>query len=83
MIKHRIDGPGIYNWFEGASFYYDLNDHGVLGNIYAGLDEFESMSFLLHTMREEDTFFDVGSNSGIDSVLSGKVIKSNIDNRYR
>ena len=76
MIKLRIYGKGIYYWFEGSSFYYDNKDHGVLGNIYAGLDEFESMSFLLHTMREEDTFFDVGSNSGIYSVLSGKVVKS-------
>jgi FkbM family methyltransferase len=76
MIIIRTYRKGIYNWFSGAKFYYDIQDHGVLGNIYAGLDEFESMSFLLHTMRRRDTFFDVGSNSGIYSILSAKVLKS-------
>ena len=66
----------VYSWLQGSSFYFDGKDSGVLGNIYTGLDEFESMSFLLHAMREQDTFFDIGSNSGIYSVLSGKVIKS-------
>lgn len=78
MMKVRIPTKKkmVYSWIDDSSFYFDGNDHGVTGNIYTGLDEFESMSFLMHTMRQEDTFFDIGSNSGIYSVLSGKVVKS-------
>lgn len=46
---------------------------GVTGNIYCGLHEFEDMSFLLHFLREADTFFDVGANVGSYTLLaSGK-----------
>ena len=40
---------------------------------YMGLAEFEEMGFLLHFLREEDYFVDVGANVGSFSVLSSAV----------
>ncbi len=49
---------------------------GVTGNIYAGLHEFEDMAFLLHFLREEDFFADIGANVGSYTVLAAGVCKS-------
>lgn len=46
---------------------------GVTGNIYTGLHEFNDMSFLLHFLRPEDTFFDVGANVGSYTLLASGV----------
>jgi FkbM family methyltransferase len=47
---------------------------GATGNIYCGLHEFEDMSFLLHFLRPEDLFVDIGANIGSYTILaSGQV----------
>jgi FkbM family methyltransferase len=43
---------------------------GATGNIYCGLHEFEDMAFLLHVLRPDDTFVDVGANVGSYTVLA-------------
>ncbi len=43
---------------------------GLTGNLYSGLHEFYDMAFLLHYLRPNDVFFDVGSNVGSYSILS-------------
>lgn len=48
--------------------------NGLTGNIYCGLHEFESMGFLLHMLRPDDLFVDVGANAGTYTVLAGKAI---------
>lgn len=45
-------------------------DAGFTGNIYAGLHEFEDMGFLLHAVRPDDLFVDVGANVGSYTVLA-------------
>ena len=47
---------------------------GATGNVYAGLHEFEDMAFLLHYLRKDDLFIDVGANVGSYTVLAGGVI---------
>jgi thymidylate synthase len=47
---------------------------GATGNIYAGLHEFEDMAFLLHLLRSEDMFADVGSNIGSYTILASGVV---------
>ena len=46
---------------------------GATGNIYTGLHEFEDMSFLLHFLKEDDLFVDIGANVGSYTVLASKV----------
>jgi FkbM family methyltransferase len=43
---------------------------GATGNIYLGLHEFDDMGFLLHFLRPQDTFFDIGANVGSYTVLA-------------
>lgn len=43
---------------------------GATGNIYMGLHDFAEMAFLLHFLREEDLFMDVGANVGTYTVLA-------------
>ena len=46
---------------------------GATGNIYFGLHEFEEMGFLLHFLRREDLFVDIGANVGSYTVLASGV----------
>lgn len=39
-------------------------------NLYCGLHEFSEMSFLLHVLRKEDLFIDVGANVGSYTILA-------------
>jgi len=45
---------------------------GATGNIYTGLLEFEDMGFLLHVLRPEDVFADVGANVGVYTILAAR-----------
>lgn len=47
---------------------------GATGNFYTGLDEFADMAFLLHFLREDDLFCDVGANIGSFSVLASGAV---------
>ena len=45
-------------------------------NIYRGLFEYEDMLFLLHALRPENIFVDVGANVGAYTILSSKVVNA-------
>lgn len=47
---------------------------GATGNLYCGLHEFEDMAFVLHFLREEDLFVDVGANIGSYTVLAAGAV---------
>ncbi|HVW15740.1 MAG TPA: FkbM family methyltransferase [Mucilaginibacter sp.] len=53
-----------------VKFYARKGLTGITGNIYTGLHEFNDMAFLLHFLRPEDTFFDVGANVGSYTLLA-------------
>ena len=59
-----------YNWVDDLQFSVSKGDAGMVGNIYYGLYEFEESIFLLHTLRSEDIFLDVGANIGHYSLLT-------------
>jgi FkbM family methyltransferase len=50
---------------------------GATGNIYLGLHEFNDMGFLLHFLRPNDLFYDVGANIGSYTVLASAHCKAN------
>ncbi len=51
---------------------------GATGNVYAGMHEFQDMAFVLHILRPEDLFVDVGANIGSYTVLAGGVRGSDV-----
>ncbi|HXI69421.1 MAG TPA: FkbM family methyltransferase [Verrucomicrobiae bacterium] len=50
---------------------------GATGNIYCGLHEFADMAFVLHVLRSDDLFLDIGANIGSYTVLAAKVAGAN------
>ena len=57
-------------WFKGIYLNIEKGDTGLTGNYYLGLHEFYDMGFLIHSLKEKDTFLDVGSNLGAYSLLA-------------
>ncbi len=49
---------------------------GATGNFYTGLHEFGDMGFLLHFLRSQDLFVDVGANIGSFTVLASGVAQA-------
>jgi FkbM family methyltransferase len=47
---------------------------GATGNVYCGLHDFEDMSFVLHALRPDDLFVDVGANAGAYTVLAAGAV---------
>ncbi len=47
---------------------------GATGNIYCGLHEFEEMALVLHALRPDDVFVDVGANVGSYTLLAAGVV---------
>jgi FkbM family methyltransferase len=72
-----LPGPVVYNWIEGTRFIVRSGETGLTGNIYLGLHEFEDMAFLLHFLKKDDLFIDVGANAGSYTILACGVKKAN------
>lgn len=58
---------------ENTSLLVQRNMTGATGNYYVGLHEFEDMAFLLHFLRKEDVFCDIGANIGSYTILASGV----------
>lgn len=65
-----IPGEVIFNWVNGAKIIIRPGETGLTGNLYCGLQEFADMAFLLHVLRKEDLFVDVGANVGSYTILA-------------
>jgi len=75
LIRWQIGSrlaPGaiVYEWINGSKFLVTAGEAGLTGNIYAGLHEFPEMGYLLHVLRDDDLFVDVGANVGAYSILA-------------
>lgn len=62
--------PIIYTLVEQSKLVVSKGMHGATGNVYVGLLEFNEMSFVLHALRENDLFGDIGANIGVYSILA-------------
>jgi len=62
--------PIVYALTDKTKLIVEKGMSGATGNIYCGLHEFEDMSFLLHFLRPEDLFVDVGANVGSYTMLA-------------
>lgn len=49
---------------------------GATGNWYCGLIELDEMGFVLHFLRPDDLFIDVGANVGVYSVLASGAVQA-------
>lgn len=66
----------IYQLSENSKIVAKKGLTGVTGNIYNGLHEFNDKLFLLHFLRENDTFCDIGANVGVYTILASAEVGS-------
>ncbi len=69
ILRH----PAIVPFTDHARLIVATSMYGATGNIYCGLHEFEDMAFILHFLRSDDHFVDIGANVGTYTVLASKV----------
>jgi FkbM family methyltransferase len=69
-----VRDPIVYDWVNGTKFLVRRGEAGLTGNIYTGLHEFPDMGFLLHFLRPNDLFIDVGANAGSYTILASAAI---------
>jgi FkbM family methyltransferase len=73
QISQRLHPrPQKVNFVEDSHLIVEKRMFSATGNIYAGLQEFEDMAFLLHVLDRGDIFVDVGANVGVYTVLAAK-----------
>ncbi len=72
QISQRIWKPHeiVYSFTPQAKIILKKGLIGGTGNIYVGLHDFSEMGFLLHFLREEDLFADIGANVGTYTILA-------------
>ena len=66
--------PIFYPYVERTRLLTYRGLTGALFSMYTGLHEFEDMALVMHLLRPEDTFVDIGANIGSYSVLSAGVV---------
>ena len=74
QVASRIHGGRlVFNWINESKLIVESGMTGATGNIYVGLMEYKDMSFVLHYLKENDLFFDIGANVGVYTVLASKI----------
>lgn len=74
LLKH----PLIIPWVEPTKLIIERGMVGATGNLYCGLHEFDDMGFVLHFLRSDDLFLDIGANVGTYTVLAAGVTGSSV-----
>jgi FkbM family methyltransferase len=65
-----VPGAVVFDWVNASKLLIRRGDKGLTGNVYSGLHESADMAFLLHVLRADDLFIDVGANAGSYTVLA-------------
>jgi FkbM family methyltransferase len=75
QIGSRLAGGSVLvDYVHGTRLALHAGMHGATMNFYVGLDEVRAMGFLLHYLRPDDLFVDVGANVGAYVVLASGVV---------
>lgn len=64
-----LGGEHVYEWVNGSRLLVRQGE-AISANVYTGIEEFADMGYLLHVLREDDLFVDVGANAGAYTVLA-------------
>jgi FkbM family methyltransferase len=73
-----LPGPVVVDFVNDARLLVRPGMTGATGNVYAGLHEFDDMAFLLHALRPNDSFVDIGANVGSYTVLAAKAVGARV-----
>lgn len=74
QIRSRVfPGPVVVPFVNSSRLAIRRGRPGSTGNLYTRLHEFAEMGFVLHALREDDLFVDVGANIGAYSILAASL----------
>jgi FkbM family methyltransferase len=73
-----VAGPIALPFVEGTSLFAMRGMAGATGNWYCGLHEVRDMAFVLHLLRANEHFVDVGANVGSYTVLAGGAVGARV-----
>jgi len=66
----------IYTFFGGLKFYAKRGEAGIVANVYYTLFDYEELMFLIHHLKKNDLFVDIGANVGHFSLLAAGICKA-------
>jgi FkbM family methyltransferase len=69
-----VPGAIVVPFVNGTRLLVRPGMQGATGNVYAGLQEFDEMAFVLHSLRANDLFVDVGANIGAYTLLAAGAV---------
>lgn len=69
VLRH----PAVVPFTDHARLVVATSMRGATGNVYCGLHEFADMGFVVHFLRPDDLFIDIGANVGTYTVLASKI----------
>lgn len=69
-----VPGPVVVPFVGDTRLVIEPGMTGATGNLYVGLHEFEDMAFVLHLLRPDELFVDVGANVGSYTVLAAGAV---------
>lgn len=70
VMSRLAPGPVAVDWVANTKLLMSHGQTGATGNLYTGLHELPEMAFVLHVLRPDDLFVDVGANVGSYTVLA-------------
>jgi FkbM family methyltransferase len=70
--------PQLYPWIGPLKLLIRRGWAGVVGNIYTGLYDFDDMAFLIHFLKKDEYFLDVGANLGVYSLLAAGICQASV-----
>ncbi len=79
QVASRISpGPLAVPFVEGTWLVVEPGMAGATGNWYCGLHEYHDMAFVLHVLRPDDHFLDIGANIGSYTLLAGGAVGARV-----
>jgi FkbM family methyltransferase len=69
-----VPGPVAVPFVNDTRLLVRPGMEAATGNIYVGLQEFHEMAFVLHALRPDDLFVDVGANVGTYTLLAASAV---------
>jgi FkbM family methyltransferase len=78
LASRLRSGPIALPFVEGTSLLAVKGMTGATGNWYCGLHEVRDMAFVLHVLRRDELFLDVGANIGSYTVLAAGAVGARV-----